>query len=159
MFNFYIKQTKLILNGMGVFTIAASSLAAISICSIFIISVSAYWIKSLSISSNFWPDDVIGNAPDVTWNSNWPTGKSFYSYPGGLLENPAALHGKPCMKGRSWMGLLGWNSNIFWYMYWDLRRWSRCSCQRRCCYSNRKIIQFFYHYINLTTWIIHFPFF
>ena len=67
-------------------TIGASYLAAISICSFFIISVCDYRVESLSISSNLWPDDVIGNAPDVTLNSNWPTWKSFYSFLGGLLE-------------------------------------------------------------------------
>ena len=86
-------------------TIAASSLAAISICSITIISIRIVWIVSFSISSNFFPDDVTENAPDVTWNSNWPTGKSFYSFPGGLLENPAGPHGKPCWSGWNWMDL------------------------------------------------------
>ena len=118
------------------FTIAASSLAAISTWSISVISICTNWVKSFTISSNFFPDDVIGSAPDVTWNSNWPTWKSFYSFPGGLLENPAGLHGKPCLNHWSWMDLIRWNFNNCWYMNWDLRRWSRCSCQRRCCYSN-----------------------
>ena len=116
-------------------TIAASSLAAISICSISIITISAQTIKSFTISSNFFPDDVIWNAPDVTWNSNWPTGKSFYSFPGGLPEIPAAPHGKPCWSGRNWMGL-NWRNNFKQrYMNWNMRWWYWCSCQRRCCYS------------------------
>ena len=67
-------------------TIAASFLAAISICSITIISIRIVWIVSFSISSNFFPDDVTENAPDVTWNSNWSTGKSFYSFQVGYWK-------------------------------------------------------------------------
>ena len=118
------------------FTIAASSLAVISICSISIISVCAYRVESYSISSNFWPDDVIGNAPDIIWNSNWPTWKSFYSFPDGLLKNPAAPHGKLCWSGRNRMGL-NWRINFKQrYLFKNMRRWSRSSCQRRCCYSS-----------------------
>ena len=116
-------------------TIAASSLAAISICCISIITICAYWNKSFTISSNFFPDDVIGSAPDVTWNSNWPTRKSFYSFPGGLLENPAGPHGKQCLSHWNWMDLIRRKFINKRYINWDLRRWSRCSCQRRCCYS------------------------
>ena len=120
-------------------TIAASSLAAISICSISIISISAQTIKLFTISSNFFPDDVILSAPDVTWNSNWPTGKSFYSFPGGLPEIPAAPHGKSCWSGRNWMGL-NWRNNFKQrYMNWNMRWWYWCSCQRRCCYSNPQV--------------------
>ena len=72
------------------YTIAASSLAAISIWSISVITVSCNWVESFSISSGLDPSDVIGSFPDVTWNSSWPTWKSFYSFPGRLLENPAA---------------------------------------------------------------------
>ena len=71
-------------------TIAASSLEAISIWSISVITVSCNWVESFPISSGFDPSDVIGSTPDVTWNSSWPTWKSFYSFPGRLLENPAA---------------------------------------------------------------------
>ena len=90
----------------------ASSLAAISIWSISIIIICSDRIKSFSISSDFYPDDVIGNAPDVTWNSNWPTWKSFYSFPGRLLENPACLHGKPCLSHWIWMDLIRRNYNF-----------------------------------------------
>ena len=72
-------------------TIALSFSESISIYLIFIISISTNSIKSFSISSNFRSNDVIGSAPDVTWNSNWPTWKSLYSFPGRLPENPAAL--------------------------------------------------------------------
>ena len=65
-------------------------MAAISIWSISVITVSCNWVESFSISSGFDPNDAIGNAPDVTWNSSWPTWKSFYGFPGRLLENPAA---------------------------------------------------------------------
>ena len=71
------------------YTIAASSLAAISIWSISVITESCNWVESFSISSGFDPSDV-RNAPDVTWNSSWPTWKFFYSFPSRLLENPAA---------------------------------------------------------------------
>ena len=63
--------------------------------------------NSNSIPSNFSSGDVIGKAPDVAWNSNWPTGKSFYSSPGGLLENPAGLHGNRAWtieQGYTWTG-------------------------------------------------------
>ena len=73
-----------------VYTIAASSLTAISIWSIPVITVSCNWVESFSISSGFDPSDVFRIAPDVTWNSSWPTWKSFYSFPGRLLENPDA---------------------------------------------------------------------
>ena len=116
-------------------TIAASSLAAISIWSISVITVSCNRVESFSISSGFDPSDVIGSAPDVTWNSNFPTRKSFYSFPCGLLENPAGPHGKPCWSGRIWMDLNRWINNYKRYLKWNLRRWNRCSCQRRCCYS------------------------
>ena len=62
------------------FTIATSSLTAISIWSISVITVSCNRVESFSISSGFDPSDVIGNAPDVTWNSNWLIRKSFYSF-------------------------------------------------------------------------------
>ena len=62
----------------------------ISIWSISVITVSCSWVESFSISSGFDPSDVIGSAPDVTWNSGWLSWKSFYSSPGRLLENPAA---------------------------------------------------------------------
>ena len=71
-------------------TIATSSLSAISINQISIISISRVCIKSNSISTNLNSDDVIGNAPDVTRNSNWPTWKSLYSFSGRQPENPAA---------------------------------------------------------------------
>ena len=118
-------------------TIAASSLATISIWSISVITVSCNRVESFSISSDFDPSDVIGSVPDVIWNSNWPTRKSFYSFPGGLLENPAGPHGKPCWSGRIWMDLNRWINNYKRYLKWNLRRWNRCSCQRRCCYRIR----------------------
>ena len=120
-------------------TIAASSLAAISIWSISVITVSYIRVESFSISSGFDPNDVIGSAPDVTWNSNWSTRKSIYSFPGGLLENSAGPHGKPCWSVRIWMDLNRWINNYKRYLMWNLRRWNRCSCQRRCCYSNHGI--------------------
>ena len=86
-------------------TIAASSLAAIAIYQISVISISWKSIKTNSISSNLSSDDVFGSAPDVTRNSSWPTGKSFYSFSCGLLENPAALHEKTRHEGQKLDGL------------------------------------------------------
>ena len=130
----------------------ALSLAAISIWSISIIIICTDRIKSFSISSNFCPDDVIGNAPDVTWNSNWPTWKSFYSFPGRLMENLAGLHGKPCLSHWIWMDLIRRKFYNKGYMNWDLRRWSRCSCQRRCCYSNKNFAREVYLFEICWTW-------
>ena len=84
-------------------TIAASSLAVISICCISIITICAYWIKSFTISSSFFPDDVIESAPDVTLNSNWPIGKSFYSFQVGYWKIQLVF-----MENRSWAIETGW---------------------------------------------------
>ena len=116
-------------------TIALSFSVSISINIVTIISNRRIRTIIFTISSDCWPDDVIGSTPDVTWNSNWPTGKSFYSYPGGILENPADPHGKPCWSGRNWMDLNRMNHFKQRYLLRDLRWWSRCSSRkRRFCY-------------------------
>ena len=125
-------------------TIAALSLATIITWSVSVISISGYWIESFTISTNFRSSDVIWKAPDVTWNSNWPTWKFFYSFPGRLRENPAGLHGKPLLCCWNWMGMLKWKFSYKRYMFRNMWWWCRCSCQRRCCYSIQNILPYKY---------------
>ena len=117
------------------FTIVASFLVAIFI-SDFFITISANRIKSFTISTHFRSNDVIGSVLDVTWNSNWATWISLYSFPSRLLENPVTLHVKSFMKSRNWMDLNWRISNFKRYMNRNLRRCSRCSSRKRWGYSN-----------------------
>ena len=115
---------------------------------VLIISVSCKTIKLLSISSNLSSDDVIRSAPDVTRNSNWPTWKSFYSFPGRLLENPAVPveEEKEPQEKEADVGV----GDILAQAdgYWLLRRWSRCSSRKHR-----------YCYISLSQYITHRSFF
>ena len=67
-------------------TIEAMSFKFNSINNISIISTRRNWIKSFSISLNLSSNNVIGSAPDVTWNLNWSIWKYFYSFQSRLLE-------------------------------------------------------------------------
>ena len=123
------------LNYCQVVTIALSFSVSITINIVTIISNRRIRTIIFTISSDFCPDDVIGSSPDVTWNSNWPTWKSFNSFPGRLLENPAGPHGKPCLSHWIWMDLIRRKFIYKRYLLRDLRWWSRCSCRkRRGCY-------------------------
>ena len=113
-------------------TIALSFSVSISISYVTIISNRRIRTIIFTISSDFCPDDVIRSSPDVTWNSNWPTWKSFNSFLGRILESSAGPHGKPCLSHWIWMDLIRRKFVDKRYLLRDLRWWS--SRKRRCCY-------------------------
>ena len=112
------------------------SSASISTNCVSIITISAYWDKSSSISSNFSSIGVTWSSPDVTWNSNWCILKFFNNFPSRLLENSTAIHVKLSLKAESrWIWSGGTASTTNWYLSSKMWRWRRSSYQRRCCYS------------------------
>ena len=106
-----------------------------------IITISRICIKSYSISTNFFSDDVTGA---LLTSSGIPIGlpeNPFTVFQVGywkiqllLMENLAGVieTGWACSEGTTITKR---------YLIWNLRRWRRCSIQRRCCCSTKFLLE------------------